>query len=524
MAGITIQKNYVSSNINNIYLANNWMVLVFGVTNQGPTTPTLVQTYASFTSIFGQPVPGVATHAYIQFLLNSGVPVLFKRVIDADQLVKASVTVSNNAKLSPEDPAVIDLFKAVATDNYAGDVGNNISITISENEITQACSLNISYNSSTVEVYNLGVATETTNLNQLLYNFISNATTSSSFDSEYVEFFMIEEDPSKWLINAPKPIRANGFSNTWNLTGGKTPENDLDAALAILKDPNNKFWTNSKLVNAATYYPQLRFLTSGGLIAEDVDTQTLINQNMGLFAVKCGLSFRVLIDYPLGTENVIDVVRRFAQTEASTGNVSPSTYAYFGDWGADNNNNWLPGSAGFLTALALAGYNVYNRRIAGIGFTPAFSKAYTEIYIDALNNWQAEDLVQLNPIMIVDAQNNLAVMGSSTLAMPLSSISARNPAQSLDVVLVGDYIAAILNNIALGELESAFDRLSLNSLSSRMSTEVERFVTSRAITRYEFNFDTTQLGKLGVTCTLYFAIALEEVSLTITSVYDTTIA
>lgn len=144
------------------------------------------------------------------------------------------------------------------------------------------------------------------------------------------------------------------------------------------------------------------------------------------------------------------------------------------------------------------------------------------MYIDSLNNWQAEDAIQLNPILIVDAQNNLAVMGSSTLALPQSSLSARNPAQALDVVLVGDYIAAILNGIALGELEAALDRLSLNSLNSRMSAACDAFVTSRAITRYDLSFDTTQLGKLGIACTLYFAIGLEEVELTITSVYDTT--
>lgn len=519
MAGITIQKNYVSSNLTNVNLANNWSVLVFGVTNQGPTTPTLVQSYVNFTSIFGQPVADVLTHAYVQFLLNNGVPVLFKRVIDASKLVTASVTVQTSA----------ELFKISANDNYNGDVGNNISVVIAESSTTHACTLSVLYNKTTVEVYNLGVATENTTLGDLLYTFVNTASGSSAFNSEYIVMKIIETNAETWK-NAFDPESSQSYA----LFGGSTPSNDLKAAIDILKDPDNAFWKDAKLANAATYYPQLRFVTSGGLVAdvssndeaeeEDIEVQNEINKNLGKFATDCGSSFRVLIDYPLGTENVIGVVRKFAQTEASTGVTSPAIYAYFGDWGADTNNNWLPGSAGFLTAIALAGYNVYNRRIAGTGFTPAFSKPYTNIYIDALSNWQAEDLVQLNPIIIVDAQDNLAIMGSSTLAMPLSSLSARNPAQALDVVLVGDYVAAILNSIALGELESAFDRLSLNSLSSRMQTEVERFVTSRAITRYEFEFDTTQLGKLGVTCILYFAIGLEEVALTVTSVYDTTIA
>ena len=77
MAGIKITKNYVSTSISNTNLANNWMVLVYGVTSQGSTKPTLVQNYSTFIDIFGQPVSGVLTHAYMRFLLDSGVPVLF---------------------------------------------------------------------------------------------------------------------------------------------------------------------------------------------------------------------------------------------------------------------------------------------------------------------------------------------------------------------------------------------------------------------------------------------------------------
>lgn len=510
MAGITIQKNYVSSNLTNINLANNWMVLVFGVTNQGPTTPTLVQSYANFTSTFGQPVAGVLTHAYVQFLLNSGVPVLFKRIIDADQLKTAQAEIQGTSGTA--------LVTVAASDNYNGDVGNNISLTISQNTITNACTLNIDYNRTSVEVYNLGVATETTTLGDLFYNFVTEAMGSVAFDSEYIKFIKLDSnDATTWH---------SAFSDAeptvvW-LEDGFTPTNNLESALEILKNPNNKFWINAKLQNATTYYPELRFVTTGGIIAADADTQNLINQNLGQFAVNCGTAFRVLIDYPLGTENVESVVRKFAQSEASTNKVSPAVYAYFGDWGADSNNNWLPGSAGFLTALGLAGYNVYSRRIAGSSFTPAFIKPYKTMYIDALNNWQTEDNIQLNPIVIIDAQDNLAVMGSSTLALPSSSLSSRNPAQALDVVLVGDYIAALLNGIALGELEAALDRLSLNSLSSRMSSVISKFVTSRAITKFDLSFDTTQLGKLGVACTLYFPIGLEEVEITVTSVYDTT--
>ena len=169
----------------------------------------------------------------------------------------------------------------------------------------------------------------------------------------------------------------------------------------------------------------------------------IILENLGKFATNCDSSFRVLVDYSVEMTD-INTVRNFVRNTAAKNVVSTSIFAFFGFYGADSNNNYLPGSAGFLTALARSGYNVYSRRIAGTGFSPAFTKPYKEVYVDALADWQAEDAIQLNPIMVVDAQDNLAIMGSSTLAMPLSALSSRNPAQALDVVCVSDYVAAIL--------------------------------------------------------------------------------
>ena len=330
--------------------------------------------------------------------------------------------------------------------------------------------------------------------------------------SDYVTFRLISDVNDDWMNTFP--IAAV------ELEGGSEPDNTKEAALALLYDEKSELYNDVKVLQAMTYYPQLRFITTGGLCYSDTDKQEIVLENLGKYATNSKSSFRVLVDYSVEMTDA-SVVRNFARSIATKGVISTSIYAFFGFYGADNDNHFLPGSAGFLTALARAGYDVYSRRIAGTGFNPAFTKAYKEIYVDAITDWQKEDAIQLNPIMIVDAQDNLAVMGSSTLAMPQSSLSARNPAQALDVVCVSDYVTCILHNIALRELEAALDRLSLSALSNSMTTELQRFVTSNAITRFDLNFDTTRLGKLGVECILYFAIGLEEVSITVTSTYDT---
>lgn len=516
-SGITIQKNYVSTNLSNINLTNNWSVLVLGVTSQGPTSPTLIQTYTEFVSKFGSPVSDVITHNYVQFLTNNGVPVLFKRLVDTSKLTAATITISKDAT---------NLFTITASDNYGGTVGNNLKVKVTENITTKVCKLQVLYNDLPVETYSLGVVTDVATLGDLLYDFVYEAMYGTTFSSNYVKFSSttINNDNIKATAwHGLFTVSDKDFSTEYTLTGGAdNNENTKISAINILTDPENSFWTkDTKLIHAVTYYPQLRFITTGGITGADVDTQNTINKTLGAFSVACKTTFRVLIDYPLNVtgETLTKAVRNFAISESSN---NPAVYAYCGYWGADSNNNWLPGSAGFLSALGRAGYNVYSRRIAGTAFNPGFTKTYNNLYIDAIDDWQDSEQIQLNPIVIIDAQDNLAVMGSSTLAMPSPTLNTKNPAQALDIVLVGDYVTALLNGIALAELESSLDRLGLNALNNSMSNALETFVSSKAITRYDLSFDTTQLGKLGIECVLYFAVGLEEVSLTVTSVYDTT--
>ena len=513
MAGIKIQKKYVSTNISNVNLANNWMVLVFGVTNIGPTSPTLVQSYEAFTSTFGQPVDGMPTHPYMKFLLDSGVSVLFKRIADT-KAIAASFTQTNSTNEK--------LFTITASDAYIGSIGNKISINITRNSTTKACNFDILYDRNVVETFSLGQEIDG-NIAELVYDFIDKAQKSISPVSKYVKFKIETEikpltdnsDQTNWSVGDIFP-----YAKAKALEKGSDTAVTLTSAMDVLSQTESTIYKDVKLLQAMTYYPQLRFVTTGGFADDNIDKQNQILSALGTFATKCNSAFRVLVDYGIQMTD-IETVRTFARGIATEGKVSPAIYSYFGYWGYDSNGNPMPGSAGFLTALARSGYNVYSRRIAGTAYAPAYSKPYKEIYVDALADWQDENSIQCNPILIVDAQDNMAVMGASTLAMPTGTLTSRDPSQALDILLVSDYVAAILHNIAFSELESSLDRLSLSSLSNRMTQEVESFVTSGAITRYDFNFDTTQLGKLGIECILYFAIGLEEVSITVTSTYDT---
>lgn len=505
MAGIKVQKKYASANLNNSVLTNNWMVLVFGVTAEGPIEPTLIQNYETFLTLFGQPVSGVKTHNYVQFLINSGVNVLFKRIIDYSNQTKAKLSINELG------------LTITATDAYIGEVGNNIECSIEKNETVST--LVIKYKGQKVETHNLGV----------------DVPGKSSFKQWCESISGKDVNVSQYItINVSKAVSDDQWNSQieagkWKQTlsgGGTGNVASLEYAFSILETDNianSAFWMDRKLKQAMTYYPNLRFVTTGGIIDDTDDVgsyekQEKILKNLGQFAMNAGMSFRVLVDYPFDTENIESVVRKFAQTIAAEGKINTAVYAFFGDWGSDSSGIWLPGSAGFLSALGLSNYNVYSRRIAGKNFNPAYVNVNNEIYLDELDSWQSETAVQLNPICVVDAQGNLAVMGSSTLAMPQAL--TKNPEQALDIVLVGDYITAILNNLAIETLEMALDRLSLAALTSSMNSALDQFVTSGAITRYDLNFDTTTLGKLKINCVLYFAVGLEEVELIVTSVYD----
>ena len=532
MAGVTVRKQYIGVQTANTANTNNWSVLVLGITSQGPTEPTVITDYNTFLNTFGTAIAGIPTHAYVRFLLNSGVAVIFKRVIDNSDtnFTYSELVFDNEGKVTDHSPESTSLFNITATENYRGAIGNNISIALNVGSGTSNV-LQVYYNntgdSKPVETINIPFVdvngNVATSAYEALYAFVNN--NNDSLDSEYINIELIDSNIDNW-----NQLSTVITVNETNLENGKTPENTLSSAINILTsdittDPYSFWLSDKRLRSAITYYPTLRFITTGGIVSSetDLETQDTINLNLGKFAYNyCNNSFRVLIDYPKATADVVSYIRNTFVPKLSTANIPASVFAYFGYWGADSSNNWLPGSAGFLSALGNSGYNVYSRRIAGPGFTPSFVRSYKEVFIDELNDWQDEDSIQLNPIVEMSPQGNLAVMGSSTLQQGNSNY--KDPAQALDVLLVGDYIAALLNALALGELENAVSRLMLNSLSSRMDTVLNQFVTSNAITRYELYFNIATLGRLDITCVLYFAIGLEEVSLTLSSTYDTEIA
>ena len=536
MAGIKITKKYIPVNTNLPTIANNWSVLVLGVTTSGTTTPTLVNSYNEFIKPknFGPPAdinnPGI-TYQYVRALLDSGVPVLFKRIVD-DSVEAINAKLSFKLTDSTTSKSK-QWFTVVAKDQYKGKIGNDITVTIgneykgvpvSGGSDSYEAYIRISYLSNNeyygVRVSDNSISTTINALNIYVENNITNINSKSQLIN-IIEYENIDYIPSYTEENT------NFLNKEQKLTGGVGNVSDYETALELLSDSNSSLYQDKRLKHAMMYYPQLRFITTGGIIGNTIGAQNTILKNLGLFAVNCGSTFKVLVDYAMDMTDP-DVVRGFISGDSEkspnplNGVVSGSNFAYFGFWGVDNTTGvWLPGSVGFLTALANSGYNVYNRRIAGSGFRPSFSKMSQDIYLDEYADWQDEEKIQLNPIMVVDAYDNLAVMGSSTLISPLSPYQ-KNPEQALDVVLITDYVTAILSNIAFSSLEMALDRLGLTAISNLMTTELDRFVTSGAITRYDLDFDTTILGKLGVTCTLYFAIGLEEVSLTISSTYDTT--
>lgn len=552
MAGVRINKAYLDTSVNRGSIANNWFVLVYGVTNRGPNKPTFIPAYgyADFINQFGTAVTGYNTHNYVKLLLDRGIPVLFRRLVQNSALSYAEIDMTSPTKTievtegEETKTKPLSLFTVKANESYEGTAGNNISFGIITNA-NGVLNFIVNYNNTTVETIPIAVSStgiytansQLTNNDVALFEFFKELGNTKT--SAYISIEMLSTNVNDWEGFAASIIdKKDGdnfvYQKLSGATDAPTDSNYIYALLANkLKDSetskpvDSDIYKDRKIQYAITYYPELRFVTTGGIcnsLEKDItkdelkeSSQNAILKQLGLFATAAQLTFRVLADFPIDTS--AEDVRNFASTVGKDGGPDPSVFAYFGPWGADDNNNWLPGSAGFLTALANNGYNVYSRRIAGSSFRPSFIKAYDDLYIDTLKDWQSEQKIQLNPILVVDSQDNLAVMGASTLS-PVT-INVRNPKQALDIVLVGDYVGALLNGLALNQIENSLTRLNLSTLNSNMESMLNRFVTSEAITRYTLNFDVTTLGKLKVYCTLYFAIGLEEVEITVTSVYDT---
>ena len=497
MAFIEINTNNLSRELRNAQtFIDNW-AYVPGTSITGDYTKVYAFTSLDeFKNACGTKGPeGSPTFNYISGLLNSGIPVLFRRIacINQDQpteqlgVIKASHTFRTEATQQQES---IDLFKV--EEKYGGTFGNDIYITIKAT--TTFYWLEVYLKSTLLEKHKLfkvptfvdGTPEEDRQLaiNQLFLDTFSNSDFNSTLERINIildsKFITGEYDATKFNITIP-------ISNQ-RLTGGKDfDENNVRDAL-----PETYKFIEDKIL----YQP--KFITSGGYTDLDMDSNKDISTAMINLSYK-RQDCRALIDLPLGTD-ILDqqgYATDLGYQQLSDDQVIPSA-SICAPWAwmqVGTEQAWMPPSYIFLTVIGRdlsKGGEVYTPK-AGIsnGQVTNIIKPEFEIGSTIAESWQADNKVNINPIMKLTNSGKYVIAGNSTLLMPETEAGEINAFQESSVDLTVIEIRRFVYNLGT-ELQYQYNSQdAFEDFALRTSEFLDKMESEGAVMDYEiFNMST----------------------------------
>ena len=491
MAFIEITTNNLSRELRNAQtFIDNW-AYVPGTSITGDYTKVYAFTSLDeFKNACGAKGPeGSPTFNYVSGLLNSGIPVLFRRIACADQdgahevlgVVKASHTFQTEA--TSQAPS-IDLF--TVEEKFGGTFGNDISIMIKDT--TTYYWLEVYLNSTLLEKHRLfkvptfedGTSQEDKQLviNQLFIDTFANPDFNSTL--ERINIIL-----NKDFIDGTKTAADFNFklpTKNQELTGGQ----DLDENLVRGSLKETYHFIEDKIL----YQP--KFITSGGYTDLDMDSNKDIAQAMidlTLLRQDC----RALIDLPLGTD--IGEQQGYAQDlgyqQLSDSQLIPSA-SICAPWAwmqVGTEQAWMPPSYIFLTVVGRdlsKGGQVYTPK-AGLsnGQVVNIIRPEFEIGSTIAEKWQSDNQVNINPIMKLTNSGKYVIAGNSTILIPETESGEINAFQESSVDLTVIEIRRFVYNLGT-ELQYKYNSQdSFEDFALRTSEFLDRMESEGAVMDYE---------------------------------------
>ena len=406
MAFINIQTNNLTRELrNSTTFIDNWAYVPGTAITGDWKQPYAFTSLDDFKSQFGTKSPeGSITFEYVSGLLNSGIPVLFRRIACTNQdtaqeqigVEKASVILTHHVA----EPEEQDINDVKITEKFGGTFGNTMSITIRNTGIAYWIEV---YSDYTLLERQKLIAVSTTDDEEVINTKLIEALKSAQFERIDVE--VLNEDPTSFRL---EPVTGK------QLTGGS----DFDEDLVSKEIPKSYEYIKDKIL----YQP--KFITSGGYTDTDVSqTSSMASamKELTLLRQDC----RALIDLPLGTppEEYQTLAGQVGYQQLSNTQKIPSA-SMCGPWQymqVGNSQVWMPPSYVYLTVLGSAlsaGEAVYTPK-AGIssGQVANIIRSEFDIGSDLSEQWQSDTTVNINPIMRLQG-GRYVIAGNSTLLIP----------------------------------------------------------------------------------------------------------
>lgn len=407
MAFINIQTNNLTRELrNSTTFIDNWAYVPGTAITGDWKQPYAFTSLDDFKSQFGTKSPESSiTFEYVSGLLNSGIPVLFRRIACINQdtgseelgVKKASVILTHNVA-EPEQRTISDVK---ITEKYGGTFGNTMSITVKNTGIAYWIEVYSGY--TLLERQKLIAVSATDDDQEIINTKLIESLKSTQFQRIDVE--VLEDDP--------KVFRLETVSGK-QLSDGEDFDEDLV--------PNEIAKSYDYIYDKILYQP--KFITSGGYTDTDISQTTSMANAMKQITLK-RQDCRALIDLPLGTpqEEYQTLAGQVGYQQLSNIQSIPSA-SMCGPWQymqVGNSQVWMPPSYVYLTVLGSAlsaGEAVYTPK-AGIssGQVANIIRSEFDIGSDLSEQWQSDTTVNINPIMRLQG-GRYVIAGNSTLLIP----------------------------------------------------------------------------------------------------------
>ena len=519
MAFIEITTNNLSRELRNAAtFIDNW-AYVPGTAITGDYTKIYAFTSLDeFKNACGTKGPdGSPTFNYVSGLLNSGIPVLFRRIAclnqDKDDEVLAVVPAYHIFTTEGQDP--IDLLRI--EEKFGGTYGNDINVSLKIT--TTAYWLEVYLKSTLLEKHKLfkipafpSTATEgekQITINELLIKTFSDPTFNASLERINVTLLA---DPTK-----PEDFNLPAIRNQYLHDGENFDENNVRAVL-----PDTYRFIEDKVL----YQP--KFITSGGYTDLNMDESKDIATamiNLSLKRQDC----RALVDLPLGTEagEQQSLAEGLGYQQLSDGQLIPSA-SICAPWAwmqVGNEQAWMPPSYIYLTVLGRSlskGGTVYTPK-AGLnnGQVLNIIKPEFEIGSDLAERWQSDTAVNINPIMKLHNSGKYIIAGNSTLLMPETEYGEINAFQESSVDLAIIEIRRFVYNLGT-ELQYQYNNAeAFENFSLRTGEFLDRMTSEGAVQDYEiFNMSTNDEPRtLKIQLNVYVTPTIKRIQINLNVAY-----
>lgn len=455
MSFINIYTNNLSRELrNSTTFVDNW-AYVPGTSITGDwKKPYAFTSLDDFNDTCGTRSPeGSITYEIVSGLLNSGIPVLFRRIACTNQdtsTEELGVTRAETILSHYDDEESADHNDIKISEKFGGTFGNDLTITIRNSGIAYWLEVYLKYTLlEKKKLINIGKEDSQEQTNQKLIDVLK----TTEFDRIIVD--VMEEDPKKFDL---QPVSNKA------LTGGT----DFDESKVAAEIPRSYQFIKDKIL----YQP--KFLTSGGYTDEDMSSAAPIAEamiNLSLLRQDC----RALIDIPIGTpaEDQQDLASQVAYQQLSNDQAIPSA-SICAPWQymqVGSSQIWMPPSYAYLTVVGNAlskGGKVYTPK-AGVanGQVLNIIRPEFEIGSDLCEQWQSDSAVNINPIMRLQG-GKFVIAGNSTLLLPESTSGEDNAFAESSADLAVIEIRRFVYNLAT-ELQyqynsvNAFETFSINT-------------------------------------------------------------